>query len=187
MGFAHFQHKGGNVMNTVNARLYGLAILIFSVGFAHSASAQIVALGASNTQGKGVSSSEAWPAVLESMLHAKGRNVQVTNAGISGDTTGGELARLDSSVPAGTTLVILNFGGNDFKRGRRGGALVSPESRQANMAQILAELHKRHIRTIVVDGMINSIRHAGMVQVDGIHLTAEGHRQVAARLVGMVR
>ena len=175
-------------MNTVKPRLYGLAFLIFSIGFAHSASAQIVALGASNTQGKGVSSSEAWPAVLESMLHAKGRNVQVTNAGISGDTTGGELARLDSSVPDGTSLVILNFGGNDFRRGRRGnGPTVTPEERQGNIARILGELHRRHIRTVVADGIINSIRHAGMVQVDGIHLTAEGHRQVAARLVGMVR
>jgi acyl-CoA thioesterase-1 len=174
-------------MNVIKIRLPVFVLVVFSIGFAHTASAQIVALGASNTQGKGVSSSEAWPAVLESMLHAKGRNVTVTNAGISGDTTGGELARLDSSVPAGTKVVILNFGGNDFKRGRRGGALFSPESRQANMASILAELHKRHIRTIVADGMINSVRHAGMVQVDGIHLTAEGHRQVAARLVGMVR
>jgi acyl-CoA thioesterase-1 len=111
----------------------------------------------------------------------------VVNAGISGDTTGGELARLDSAVPDGTRIVIINFGGNDFRRGRRGGGMITPEMRQANMASILAELHKRHIRTVEVDGIINSIRHAGMVQVDGIHLTAEGHRQVAARLVGMVR
>jgi len=174
-------------MNFVKARLYGLAIVILSIGMAHSASAQIVALGASNTEGKGVSSSEAWPAVLEGMLRARGRNVSVVNAGISGDTTGGELARLDSAVPDGTRIVIINFGGNDFRRGRRGGGMITPEMRQANMASILSELHKRHIRTIEVDGVINSIRHAGMVQVDGIHLTAEGHRQVAARLVGMVR
>jgi acyl-CoA thioesterase-1 len=167
--------------------LYGLAIVILSIGMAHSASAQIVALGASNTEGKGVSSSEAWPAVLQGMLRARGRNVSVVNAGISGDTTGGELARLDSAVPDGTRIVIINFGGNDFRRGRRGGGMITPEMRQANMASILSELHKRHIRTIEVDGIINSIRHAGMVQVDGIHLTAEGHRQVAARLVGMVR
>jgi acyl-CoA thioesterase-1 len=59
--------------------------------------------------------------------------------------------------------------------------------RQANVAKILSELHRRRIRTIEADGMIDSIRAAGMVQADGIHLTAEGHRRVAARLVGLVR
>jgi acyl-CoA thioesterase-1 len=97
------------------------------------------------------------------------------------------LARLDSSVPDGTRLVILNFGRNDFKRGKHRGGAIGPEMRQANMAKILSELHRRRIRTIEADGMIDSIRAAGMVQVDGIHLTTEGHRRVAARLVGMVR
>ena len=61
------------------------------------AQAQIVAIGASNVAGRGVSSSDAWPAQLEGMLAAKGRNVHVTNAGISGDTNAGMLARLDSA------------------------------------------------------------------------------------------
>jgi acyl-CoA thioesterase-1 len=94
------------------------------------------------------------------MLHARGRNTHVVNAGISGDTTGGMLARLDSSVPEGTRLVILNFGGNDC---RRGGRLISPEARQANIIKILGELNRRRIRTIEVDGIINSARAAGMV------------------------
>lgn len=165
-----------------------LISIAFSIVLASSASAQIVALGASNTQGKGVSPSEAWPARLESMLQAKGRNVHVANAGISGDTTGGELGRLDSSVPEGTTLVILNFGRNDFARGRNGrGMIVTAEQRQANMASIVAALHKRHIRTIVADGIIDHARAAGMVQPDHIHLTAAGHQWVANRLIGSVR
>jgi acyl-CoA thioesterase I len=174
-------------MSAIKKRLLVLMFVVFGAFSASPASAQIVALGASNTQGKGVSASEAWPAVLESMLHAKGRNTHVANAGISGDTTGGMLARLDSSVPEGTTVVILNFGGNDFSRGRRGGGLISPEARQANIAKILGELHRRRIRTIEADGIINSARAAGMVQVDGIHLTVEGHRRVASQLVGRVR
>jgi acyl-CoA thioesterase-1 len=52
-------------------------------------SAQVVALGASNTEGKGVGSSEAFPAQLQAMLRAKGAAMVVTNAGVSGDTTGG--------------------------------------------------------------------------------------------------
>ncbi|THD73221.1 MAG: hypothetical protein E7813_03035 [Bradyrhizobium sp.] len=159
----------------------------FSIVSLNSALAQIVALGASNTQGKGVSPSEAWPARLESMLHARGKNVHVVNAGISGDTTGGMLARLDRSVPDGTTLVILNFGGNDFTRGKHGGGMITPEARQTNIARIIGELHRRHIRTVVADGIINSARAAGMVQVDHIHLTVAGHQRVAGQLIGSIR
>jgi acyl-CoA thioesterase-1 len=172
----------------MNAIKSGLLVLTMLIVFgADPALAQIVALGASNTQGKGVDPSEAWPAVLESMLRAKGSGAHVANAGISGDTTGGMLGRLASAVPDGTTLVILNFGGNDFKRGKRGGGLIDPEARQTNMAEIVGELHRRHIRTIVADGIINSARAAGMVQMDHIHLTAAGHRRVASQLAGLVR
>src|SRR5207253_6716702 len=54
---------------------------------------------------------------LPIFLHAQGYNVRVVNAGINGDTTGGMLARLDTVVPAGTRLVILQPGGNDFRKG----------------------------------------------------------------------
>jgi acyl-CoA thioesterase-1 len=175
------------VVNPGKGGFFALMLIAFSIVSANSALAQIVALGASNTQGKGVSSSEAWPALLERMLQARGRNVHVANAGISGDTTGGMLARLEGSVPAGTTLVIVNFGGNDFKRGKHGGAMISPEARQANMTSIIGELHRRHIRTIVADGIINSARAAGMVQFDRIHLTAAGHQRVASQLIGSIR
>jgi acyl-CoA thioesterase I len=178
----------GEVMHRMTRHCLALLSVAFSLVLANPAFAQIVALGASNTQGKGVSPSEAWPARLEAMLQAKGRSVHVTNAGISGDTTGGELARLDSSVPDGTRIVILNFGRNDFARGRRGnGMIVTADERQANMGRIIAELHKRHIRTIVADGIIDQARSAGMVQPDQIHLTAEGHQWVANRLIGSVR
>src|ERR1700748_1853073 len=86
--------------------------LILAGGLAHAAT--VVALGASNTFGKGVSPGESYPAQLEAMLHAKGINASVANAGINGDTTGGMLARLDSAVPQGTSVVILQPGGNDM-------------------------------------------------------------------------
>src|SRR5919112_5342516 len=72
----------------------------------------ITALGASNTAGKGVSPGQAFPAQLEAMLRGRGYDVQVINAGVNGDTPQGMLARLSSSVPAGTRIVILNPGGN---------------------------------------------------------------------------
>ena len=57
------------------------------LGFAATAKAQIVALGASNTRGMGVAFEAAYPAQLEAMLRAKGYRGGVLNAGISGDTT----------------------------------------------------------------------------------------------------
>ena len=69
--------------------------------------ATIVALGASNTFGKGVARNQAYPAQLEAILRAKGANVRVVNAGINGDTTEGMLQRLDRAVPNGTSAVIL--------------------------------------------------------------------------------
>jgi hypothetical protein len=60
--------------------------------------ATVVALGASNTFGKGVARGQAYPAQLEALLRAKGLNTHVVNAGINGDTTGGMLARLDRVV-----------------------------------------------------------------------------------------
>jgi acyl-CoA thioesterase I len=142
-----------------------------------SASAQVVALGASNTQGQGVSSSESYPAQLQAMLQARGSGLRVTNAGISGDTTGGMLARLSSAVPEGTKIVILQFGGNDFRRN------ISPEMRQANIASIQQQLRKRGIRLVQADGLVRSAQVAGLVQPDHIHLTPEGYRRVAAQLL----
>jgi acyl-CoA thioesterase-1 len=79
---------------------------VFSaLGSAHAAT--VVALGASNTFGKGVSRSQSYPAQLETLLRAKGLNVRVINAGVNGDTTGGMLGRLDRVVAKGTSVVIL--------------------------------------------------------------------------------
>ena len=54
---------------------------------------------------------------LEQALKAKGIAVEVANAGVSGDTSSGGLARLDWSVPEGTDAVILELGANDMLRG----------------------------------------------------------------------
>ena len=105
------------------ARLFLVAGFLFATMLCSGATAQaqIVAIGASNVAGKGVSSSDAWPAQLEGMLAAKGRNVHVTNAGISGDTNAGMLARLDSAVPEGTKIVLLDqYGGGRAKEPCRG-------------------------------------------------------------------
>jgi acyl-CoA thioesterase-1 len=144
------------------------------------ASAQIVALGASNVEGYGVNSTEAWPAQLESMLRAKGSSAHITNAGVFGDTTGQVLARLSRAVPDGTKVVILGIGAfNDVRTG--GTADVA----RANIVAIKRELAGRGIRVVDAFGTMSSVMHQpGMLQADHVHLTAEGHRRVATQLVG---
>ncbi|QFU15086.1 arylesterase [Microvirga thermotolerans] len=78
---------------------------------------RLVALGDSLTAGYGLPQGTAFPAVLEKALKAKGYNVEIANAGVSGDTASGGLDRLDWSVPDGTDGVILELGANDMLRG----------------------------------------------------------------------
>jgi acyl-CoA thioesterase I len=132
-----------------DSRIVQVATFIFFILVA-PASAQVVALGASNTEGHGVSSSESYPAQLQAMLQARGSSLRVTNAGVYGDTTSGMLARLPSAVPEGTKIVILQFGGNDFRQGS------SPAARQANIASIQQQLRNRGIRIIQADGLVRS-------------------------------
>ena len=116
-------------------------------GLAGIAQAQIVALGASNVAGRGVSSSEAFPAQLARMLSAKGYNVHVANAGISGDTNSGMLGRLTQAVPDGTRIVLLGTIGGTFNARRQGQG-----DQKVEFASIVAQLRGRGIRIIPVTG-----------------------------------
>lgn len=98
----------------VSTAVFGLLI---QVALAHAAT--IVALGASNTAGAGVSPNQAYPAQLEAMLRVRGVDVTIINAGIAGDTTEHMIARLGTAVPRNTKIVILQQGGNDLRRGAR--------------------------------------------------------------------
>jgi acyl-CoA thioesterase-1 len=163
-------------MNMRTAGRLAMVVAALMTFFAVPARAQIVAIGASNTAGKGVGASEAFPAQLEAMLRTKGRNMHVTNAGVSGDTTGGMLARLSGDVPAGTKIVILQFGGNDARRGLTG--------REGNIAQIKGQLNARGIRYIEADGFVRAALHAaeaaGRAAPDGRRASAGGGGPAAA-------
>ncbi len=153
-------------------RLVPLAALalLFQLGAAHAAT--VVALGASQTAGKGVSTSEAYPAQLEAMLRAKGIDVTIVNAGISGDTTGGMMARLDSAVPKGTKVVILQPGGNDLRKG-------VPNY----TAELRSRLSAMGVRVIMLP---NEMFRGKPRQPDGQHLTPQGYHMLAQQLVGPV-
>jgi acyl-CoA thioesterase-1 len=139
----------------------------------------IVALGASNTEGWGVSTSEAYPARLEALLNARGIDAKVINAGIAGDTTGGMLARLERAVPAGTRLVILQPGTNDERMGL--GA-----ERAGNIEKIHSWLGARNAKLIVIDNAMLDALPRGELREDGLHFTPAGYAILAERILPQV-
>ena len=105
---------------------------------------QLIGFGDSLMAGYQLAPSESYTAQLEAALRAKGHNVAITNAGVSGDTTSGGLSRIDWSVPDGTDGVILELGANDALRG------ISPEQSERNLDLMLARLKERGIAVFLV-------------------------------------
>lgn len=128
------------------ARGGALAVLLALFTFASPALARevrIVAFGDSLTAGHGIAKKDAFPAKLEVALRAKGYDVAVVNAGVSGETAPQGLARLDWSVPDGTDAVIVELGANDMLRGQ------SPEIARNALTEIVQRLKARGIRVLL--------------------------------------
>jgi acyl-CoA thioesterase-1 len=106
------------LVQTLIGYVGGLLVLLIATAHAADRPIKIVALGDSLTAGYGLSASEAFPAKLEKALKARGLSVEIANAGVSGDTAAGGLARLDWAVPADTDAVIVELGANDMLRGK---------------------------------------------------------------------
>jgi acyl-CoA thioesterase-1 len=104
---------------------------------------RIVALGDSLTAGLGLAEKQAFPAKLEAALRAKGHDVELINAGVSGDTASGGLARLDWSVPDNANAVILELGANDALRA------VDPATTRKALDAILKNLKARKIAVLL--------------------------------------
>lgn len=97
----------------------------------------VLALGDSLTAGYGLPASQSFAAQLEALLRTRHPGAVVHNAGVSGDTTAGGLARLSrvlGRLPSPPNLAIVELGANDLLRG------VSPERMGANLDAILTEL-----------------------------------------------
>ncbi|MBD8687959.1 MULTISPECIES: arylesterase [unclassified Rhizobium] len=105
---------------------------------------QLVGFGDSLMAGYQLPPTDSYTAQLEAALKAKNVNVTITNAGVSGDTTSGGLARAEWSVPDGTDGVILELGANDALRG------VSPDDTEKNLDAIIAGLQKRNIPVLLI-------------------------------------
>ncbi|TPN47879.1 MULTISPECIES: arylesterase [unclassified Mesorhizobium] len=124
----------------------GLIVFLAICGAISSARAEpfkIVGFGDSLMAGFGLGPDEGFTDKLQAALRAKGHDVAVANAGVSGDTTSGGLARLDWSVPDGTQLVILELGANDMLRG------VAPDITRKNLDEMLAKLKGRKIAVLL--------------------------------------
>jgi acyl-CoA thioesterase-1 len=174
---------------------------------------RLVALGDSLTAGYGLPAAAAFPVVLERELRARGHDVTIVNAGVSGDTMSGGLDRLDWSLGDDVDGVIIELGANDALRG------VDPAVTERALDTMLARLKARGIPAML-SGMrappnngpgyaarFDAIypaaaRKYGLIldpfflegvagdrslnQPDGIHPTAEGVRRIVARMLPTV-
>jgi acyl-CoA thioesterase-1 len=158
------------------------AVLLFAaiITATFPACAQVVCLGASNTAGQGVPPQDAYPAQLELMLRAKGYAGRVVNSGISGETTVAMLARLDSAVPSGTQVVVLQPGRNDLRQSG------NAAERDDNISKIVARLKSRQVEVVMLDSAILDAIPRQYLQRDGIHFTPEGYHLLASQLVPQV-
>jgi acyl-CoA thioesterase-1 len=131
----------------------GMALMGASAAFAQAPAAgagkpiKMVVLGDSLSAGLGLSASAAFPARLKETLKIKGIDVDMVNAGVSGDTSSGGRDRLDWSVPEGTDAVILELGANDALRG------TDPKVTRAALTDILARLKARKV-AVLLCGML---------------------------------
>ncbi len=192
----------------------GLAASAGATGAWSATSAPIVTvLGDSITAGLGLPARDALPAQLQAALERRGVRAMVRGAGVSGDTSGGALARVDFSVAADTALCVVALGGNDLLQG------ADPRNTKANLRRIIDKLKTRQIKVVLAGlrappligasyardftGLFPALaRETGAVyhpdfvtgvvgvqrlmQRDGIHPNAAGARLIAERLAPTV-
>jgi acyl-CoA thioesterase I len=118
----------------------------------------LVAFGDSLTSGLGLAQDQAFPAQLEAALKARGHDVTVVDAGVSGDTSTAAAKRVDWSVPENASAVIVELGGNDALQG------IPPEGTKAAIAKVIEQLQAKGL-PILLAGM-EAPRNMGKEYVD---------------------
>ena len=104
----------------------------------------IAALGDSLTQGYGLSAEQGFVPQLQGWLEDRGHDVRLVNAGVSGDTTAGGLARVGWTLTEDVDAMIVALGGNDLLRG------LPPEDARANLAGILQAAEAQGVEVLLV-------------------------------------
>jgi acyl-CoA thioesterase-1 len=120
-----------------------LLLIMAGDGPAVAAPVKILALGTSLTQGYGLPPGTEFTVQLQAALKKSGIDAVVTNAGVSGDTSAGGLARLDWSLADHPDAVILELGSNDMLRG------IAPSETEKNLRAILDRLKAAHVRVLL--------------------------------------
>jgi acyl-CoA thioesterase-1 len=169
-----------------------------------------VVLGDSLAAGLGLAAEEAFPAVVGSLLRERGHAVEVVNAGVSGDTSAGGLARLEWVLQKPAGVLVVELGGNDalrgqeleatagnlrsiMRRGRASGARVLllgmdvPANYGPDYGGRFAALYERVAAdegVPLVPGFVRGLAaEPGLLQADGLHPTAAGQRMLAETLL----
>lgn len=104
----------------------------------------IAALGDSLVQGYGLPDGEGLVPQLQQWLDAAGEDVVILNAGVSGDTTAGGLARINWTLSPDVDAVIVALGGNDVLRG------IDPTNSRKNLDGILAIIAQKGLPVLLV-------------------------------------
>jgi len=120
-----------------------LLLIVAGAGQALAAPVKILALGSSLTQGYGLPPGTEFTIQLQAALKTAGIDAVVTNAGVSGDTSAGGLARLDWSLADRPDAVILELGSNDMLRG------IAPAVTEKNLRAILDRLRAAHVKVLL--------------------------------------
>jgi acyl-CoA thioesterase-1 len=173
-----------------------------------SAPPVVTVLGDSITAGLGLPANAALPAQLQAELARQGVTAVVRGAGVSGDTTGGGLSRLDFSVQPDTRVCVVELGANDYFQS------VDPATIERNLETIVRRLRARGVQVVLAassapsgsgaygrafgkvfaeaarragaklapDLLKGVIDGPGLRQADGVHPNAKGAQLIARRL-----
>lgn len=191
-----------------------LLLIMATAGQAQEKPVRILALGTSLTQGYGLPPGTEFTVQLQAALKRAGINAQVINAGVSGDTSAGGLARLDWSLADKPDVAIIELGSNDMLRG------LPPAQTEKNLRAILTRLKAAKVKVLLTgmkaqrnlgaeyvksfDGiyprlakdfgvlfypfMLDGVAlNSKLNQADGIHPNPEGVKVMVARMLPLVK
>jgi acyl-CoA thioesterase-1 len=168
----------------------------------------ILFLGDSITAGYGIDENQAFPALIDAMIKAAGKNYRAVNAGLSGETSSGGLRRIGWLLRSPVDILVLELGANDGLRGidlsvtekNLQGIIDQTKAKYPNVKVVIAgmqvppnlgEQYTTRFREIfpklarqnnaaLIPFILEGVAGEPSLNLpDGIHPTAEGHRILA--------
>ncbi len=203
----------GDLLRRVQLAVLAVFAALVVVGPAQARTLHVVALGDSLTAGLGLPPGQGFPEVLEKALRAKGYDVAISNAGVSGETAGDGLERFDWAAPEGTDALIVELGANDMLRGldpdaaKKALGEILTRAKSAKMAILLAgmraapnlgadyqrrfdaiypELAKTYAVALYPFFLEGVAADPKLNQRDGLHPTREGVERIVANIMPSV-